>query len=181
MPNAVFTRKWHQNDVTGGHDLSKCAGKSYGSTDNFGDLLAYSVQKFWSLIVLPATVVASAGVNIIGVVWIPRDYSAGAGRFLACFHPTGIHKIELLEKYLPDWPQIFRQEAFSGEEHSSNIWLQKTEHVKGNCALLYNSGGSRPRVWGGSQIRGRQKCLHLLKYKRLSATKEVIFCWSKSG
>jgi len=40
---------------------------------------------------------------------------------------------------------------------------------------------------GGSQIEGRQKCLHLLKYQRLSATivvrhtKEVIFCRSKCG
>jgi len=43
------------------------------------------------------------------------------------------------------------------------------------------------RRLGGSQIGGRQKCLHLLKYQRLSATivvchtKEVIFCRSKSG
>ena len=41
-------------------------------------------------------------------------------------------------------------------------------------------------VWGGSQIGGRQKCLHLLKHQRLSATivvcqtKEIIFCRSKS-
>jgi len=40
---------------------------------------------------------------------------------------------------------------------------------------------------GGSQIGRRQKCLHLLKYQKLSATtivchtKEVIFCRSKSG
>jgi len=34
------------------------------------------------------------------------------------------------------------------------------------------SGRSRPGVWwGGSQIGVRQKCLHLLKYQRLSATK----------
>jgi len=51
----------------------------------------------------------------------------------------------------------------------------------------YASGGSRPGVWGGSQIEGSQKCLHLLKYQRLSATivvchtKEPIFCRSKSG
>jgi len=32
---------------------------------------------------------------------------------------------------------------------------------------------------GGSQIGGRLKCLHLLKYQRLSATKEVFFCKSK--
>ena len=42
------------------------------------------------------------------------------------------------------------------------------------------SGGSRPSVWGGNQIGGRHKCLHLLKYQRLSATKEVIVCRSKS-
>jgi len=40
---------------------------------------------------------------------------------------------------------------------------------------------------GGSQIGRRQKCLHLLKYQKLSATtivchtKKVIFCRSKSG
>ena len=40
---------------------------------------------------------------------------------------------------------------------------------------------------GGSQIGGRQKGLHLLKYERLSATivvchtKVVTFCRSKSG
>ena len=37
------------------------------------------------------------------------------------------------------------------------------------------------RLGGGSQIGERQKCLHLLKYQRLSETKEVIFCRSKSG
>ena len=52
---------------------------------------------------------------------------------------------------------------------------------------LQCSGGSRPGVWGGSQTEGRLKCLHLLKYQRLSATivachtKEVFFCRSKSG
>jgi len=30
-------------------------------------------------------------------------------------------------------------------------------------------------------LGGSQKCLHLLKYQRLSAKKEVIFCKSKSG
>jgi len=49
--------------------ISKCAGKSYRSNDNIGDRLAHSVQKFWSLIVLPATVVARAEVNVIGAVW----------------------------------------------------------------------------------------------------------------
>jgi len=43
---------------------------------------------------------------------------------------------------------------------------------------ICDSGGSKPGVWGGSQILGRQKCLHLLKYQRLSATKVVIFCRS---
>jgi len=33
-------------------------------------------------------------INTFGAAWIPRDYSAGAGRCLACFHPTAIHKIE---------------------------------------------------------------------------------------
>jgi len=37
------------------------------------------------------------------------------------------------------------------------------------------------RLGGGSQMWELQKCLHLLKYQRLSATKEVIFCRSKSG
>jgi len=46
---------------------------------------------------------------------------------------------------------------------------------------VYFSGGSRPGVCGGSQIEGRQKFLHLLKYQRLSATKKVIFCRLKSG
>jgi len=46
---------------------------------------------------------------------------------------------------------------------------------------VQNSGGSRPGVWGGSQIGESQKCLHLPKYQRVSATKEVIFCGSKSG
>ena len=53
--------------------------------------------------------------------------------------------------------------------------------------ISLSSGGSRAGVWGGSQIGGRQKCLHLLKYQRLSATivvcyaKEVIFCRSKNS
>jgi len=52
--------------------------------------------------------------------------------------------------------------------------------------MIFN-GGSRPGVWGGSQIGARQKCLHLLKYQRLPATivvchtKEVTICRSKSG
>ena len=46
--------------------------------------------------------------NTFGAVWIPHNYSAGAGQFLACFHLTDIHKIEQLKKYLPNWPQIFR-------------------------------------------------------------------------
>jgi len=36
---------------------------SYGSNDTFGDLLAHSIQKLWSLIGLPATAVAGAGVK----------------------------------------------------------------------------------------------------------------------
>ena len=53
--------------------------------------------------------------------------------------------------------------------------------------MVIESGGSRPGVWGGSQSGGGLKCLHLLKYQRLSATivvchtKEVMFCRSKSG
>jgi len=43
-----------------------------------------------------------------GPVWIPCGYLPGAGRFLGCFHPAVILKIEWLKKYLPDWPQIFR-------------------------------------------------------------------------
>jgi len=34
-----------------------------------------------------------AYINTFGAVWIPRDYSADAGRFLGCFHPTAILKI----------------------------------------------------------------------------------------
>ena len=37
------------------------------------------------------------------------------------------------------------------------------------------------QAFGGEAIGRRQKCLHLLKYQRLSATKEVIFCTSESG
>jgi len=33
-------------------------------------------------------------VNTFGAARIPRDYSAGAGRFLGCFHPTAILEIE---------------------------------------------------------------------------------------
>jgi len=33
----------------------------------------------------------------------PRNYLAGVGWCLGCFHPTAILKI-----VLPDWPQIFR-------------------------------------------------------------------------
>jgi len=32
--------------------------------------------------------------HAFGGVWIQRDYLAGAGRFLDCFHPTAILKIE---------------------------------------------------------------------------------------
>lgn len=69
---------------------------------------------------------------------ILRDYSAGAGRFLSCFHPTARLEIEQLKKCLSDWPQIFRQDALSQEEHSSKIWLQKTKHAKSYCVLFYN-------------------------------------------
>jgi len=39
----------------------------------------------------------------------------------------------------------------------------------GHCSdltIIAFSGGSRPGIWGGSQIGGRgcQKCLHMLKY-----------------
>jgi len=51
--------------------------------------------------------------------------------------------------------------------------------LEGEMWSVVLRGGSS--VWGGSQIGGRQKCLHLLKYQRLSAKKEVIFCKSKSG
>ena len=57
-----------------------------------------------------------------------------------------------------------------------------------NYLFVENSGGSRPGVWGGgSQIGGRQKGLHLLKYQRLSSTivvchkNELTFCRPKSG
>jgi len=56
---------------------------------------------------------------------------------------------------------------------------------RGYMALV--SGGSRPGVWGGSQIGGRRKCLHLFKHQSLSAkivgchTKVVKFCRPKSG
>ena len=62
----------------------------------------------------------------------------------------------------------------------------KTSHVRGfnsTCTQWW----IQTRRLGGSKIGGRQKCLHLLKYQRLSATivvchtKEVIFCRSKSG
>ena len=76
--------------------------------------------------------------NTFGAVWIPRDYLAGAGRFLGCFHPTAVLKIKLLKKYLLDWPQIFGWDAFSQKEDSSKIWLQKTKHVKSYCTLLNN-------------------------------------------
>jgi len=33
-------------------------------------------------------------INTFGAVWIPRDYLAGAGRFLGRVHPTVILKIE---------------------------------------------------------------------------------------
>jgi len=36
---------------------------SYGSNDTFGDVLAHSVQTLWSLICLPATIVAGASVR----------------------------------------------------------------------------------------------------------------------
>ena len=43
--------------------ISKCVGMSYGSNDTFGDFPAHSVQTLWSLIGLPTTVVAGAGVK----------------------------------------------------------------------------------------------------------------------
>ena len=63
------------------------------------------------------------------------------------------------------------------------FWTQKTAKHYTTCI----SGGSRPGVWGGSQIGGRQEGLHLLKYQSLSATivgcntKVVTFCRPKSG
>jgi len=56
-------------------------------------------------------------------------------------------------------------------------------HIKNftNLGSQSISGGSRPGVWGGQSNWGAPKCLHLLKYQTLSATKEVIFCRSKSG
>jgi len=41
-------RRWAQ-------PILKCADMSYGSNDTFGDFLAHSVQKLWSLIGLSAT------------------------------------------------------------------------------------------------------------------------------
>jgi len=38
---------------------------SYGSNDSFGDFLAHSVQKLWSLIGLTGTVVAGAGLKFV--------------------------------------------------------------------------------------------------------------------
>ena len=55
-----------------------------------------------------------------------------------------------------------------------------------NCVAV-SQWRIQTRRLGGSQIWGRQKCLHLLKNQRLSATivvchtKEVIFCRSRSG
>jgi len=55
-----------------------------------------------------------------------------------------------------------------------NFYMLLPQHV--------TSAGSRPSVWGGSQIGRGQKGLHLLKYQRLSATvvgyhtKVVTFC-----
>jgi len=52
-----------------------------------------------------------------------------------------------------------------------------------NYRYLCSSGGSRPGVWGGSQIGGLQKGIHLLEYQRLSAKivgyhTSGYFCWS---
>jgi len=56
--------------------------------------------------------------------------------------------------------------------------------------MLENSVGSRPGIWVGSRIGGRQKGqkgIHLFKYQRLSAiivgchTNVVTFCRPKSG
>ena len=60
-------------------------------------------------------------------------------------------------------------------------WVTNSSDCRFELYVEWISGGSRPGVWGGSQIGGRQNCLHLLSYQRLSATKEVIFCRSKSG
>jgi len=43
--------------------ISTCASMYYRSNDTFCDFLAHSVQTFWSLICLPATRVARAGVT----------------------------------------------------------------------------------------------------------------------
>jgi len=43
--------------------ISKFSNVSYGSNDTFGDFLVHSVQKLWSLMGLPATIVADAGVR----------------------------------------------------------------------------------------------------------------------
>jgi len=55
-----MTSQWHQRWE---RPISKCAGMSYGSSDNFGDFSAHSIQTLWSLIGLPATAVAGADVK----------------------------------------------------------------------------------------------------------------------
>jgi len=52
------------HDVTGGRDLSQNVQACvHGYKDTFGDFLAHFVQKLWSLICLPSTIVAGAGVK----------------------------------------------------------------------------------------------------------------------
>jgi len=70
-----------------------------------------------------------------------------------------------------------------GKTPTTVIW---SELVKIRSHAIITSCGSRPGVWGWvSQIGGRRKGLHLLKYQMLSATivachsKVVTFCWPK--
>ena len=91
-----MTSQWHHRWA---RPVSKCAGVSYGSNDTFGAFLAHSVQKLWSLIDVPATIMAGAGEE---VTWSKRIYLIikFAKRFCNCFSLRDAHTRRYMQSYL---------------------------------------------------------------------------------
>jgi len=63
--------------------------------------------------------------------------------------------------------------------HTISSWLERSGDQRKVRKVTSYQWRFQTRRLGGSQIGGRQECVHLLKYQTLSATKQVIFCRSK--